>query len=81
MTAPTFRMDEDGVHFWWIHDCFSYLGEDGALIPDRTETLLPINASIGWAVTQTDPLTVTPSILCHSCKTHGFIRQGQWIPA
>ena len=81
MPDPTFRMDEDGVHFWWEHDCTTYLGEgDGTtLTPCRAETLLPINAATGWQVTQVEPLTVTPSILCHRCKTHGFITNGAWV--
>jgi hypothetical protein len=30
-----------------------------------------------------DPVTVTvtPSILCPDCGTHGFVRNGEWIPA
>jgi len=71
-------MDEDGVHFWWMHDCMVHLGEQGALIPMRTETLLPINDQ-GWHVVKAEPLTVTPSILCHGCGTHGFITNGAWI--
>lgn len=76
--APTFHMDDDGVHFWWFHDCMSHLGEGGALIPVRAETLLPINEA-GWHVVQVEPLTVTPSILCGRCKTHGFITDGEWV--
>jgi hypothetical protein len=68
-------MDEDGVHFWFIHDC----NPDGALIPRRPETMLPIHAVTGWQVTQVEPLTVTPSILCGRCKTHGFITNGAWV--
>jgi hypothetical protein len=26
-------------------------------------------------------LTVTPSLLCRHCPSHGFIRDGQWVPA
>ena len=81
MPTPTFRMDEDGAHFWWEHDCMTYLGPgDGTtLTPCRAETLLPINAAIGWQVQQVDPLTVTPSILCGRCKTHGFITNSVWV--
>ena len=25
--------------------------------------------------------TVTPSILCPDCGTHGFVRRGQWVAA
>jgi hypothetical protein len=36
---------------------------------------------VGWNVTQREPLTLTPSILCRSCGSHGFITNGQWVPA
>ena len=80
MLAPTFRMDEDGVHFWWEHDCLTYLGGgDGTqLSPCRAETLLPISDA-GWHVAQVEPLTVTPSIFCGRCQTHGFITDGAWV--
>lgn len=28
-----------------------------------------------------DPLTVMPSLLCSTCQHHGWIRDGQWVPA
>jgi len=71
-------MDEDGAHVQWFHDCLSYLGEGGALIPVRAETLLPIGDN-GWHVAQAEPLTVTPSIMCRHCQTHGFITNGAWV--
>lgn len=33
-----------------------------------------------WHVTSWDPLTCTPSLLCH-CGDHGWLRDGQWVPA
>jgi hypothetical protein len=27
------------------------------------------------------PLTITPSILCPDCNTHGFVTDGQWVAA
>lgn len=27
------------------------------------------------------PITVTPSILCPDCGTHGFVRNGRWVAA
>lgn len=32
-----------------------------------------------WQVESWEPLTLTPSLLCH-CGDHGFIRNGQWEP-
>ncbi|HYS41963.1 MAG TPA: DUF6527 family protein [Pseudonocardiaceae bacterium] len=34
-----------------------------------------------WHVEQDDPLTLSPSLLCTACGDHGFIRNGQWVPA
>jgi hypothetical protein len=33
-----------------------------------------------WQVDSWDPLTISPSILCH-CGDHGFIRNGTWVRA
>jgi hypothetical protein len=32
-------------------------------------------------IDQTDPLTLSPSLLWPCCNTHGWIREGRWIPA
>lgn len=71
----SFRLDDDGVHFWFAHDC-DYNNFDGT---PRHATMLPINDQTGWKVVSTDPLTVTPSILCGSCGCHGFITKGKWV--
>ena len=36
--------------------------------------------STTWTVESWEPLTLSPSLLCH-CGDHGFIRNGQWVPA
>lgn len=33
----------------------------------------------GHAIEQRDPLTISPSILCPDCGTHGFVRAGRWV--
>lgn len=33
-----------------------------------------------WTVEQWEPLTLSPSLLCH-CGDHGFIREGKWVRA
>ncbi len=33
-----------------------------------------------WTVESWDPLTISPSLLCH-CGDHGFIREGRWVVA
>jgi hypothetical protein len=34
-----------------------------------------------WTVESTDPLTLSPSLLCRACGNHGWIRNGTWVPA
>lgn len=34
-----------------------------------------------WIVESMDPLTLSPSVLCTTCKHHGYIRGGRWVPA
>ena len=38
-------------------------------------------AESDWDLVSTDPLTLSPSLLCPMCKHHGFIRVGRWVPA
>jgi len=88
--VPTFWMDEDGRHFWWDHDCDFHLSKNPAWKLDFQRrhmehgfpraTMLPLGPE-RWTVEQQEPLTVTPSILCGECGVHGFIREGQWVPA
>lgn len=35
----------------------------------------------GHTIVTRTPLTISPSILCDDCGTHGFVQQGQWVPA
>ena len=35
----------------------------------------------GHSITELEPLTVTPSILCGECGLHGFITNGKWVGA
>jgi hypothetical protein len=37
-----------------------------------------LQLSAGHSITQAEPLTVTPSILCDDCGLHGFITDGAW---
>lgn len=78
MSDPTFCYgSEDGL--WWSHDCnFPDLVHDPTGGTFRHPTRLPLSPD-GWTVQQADPLTVTPSILCHSCGCHGFITNGRWV--
>ncbi len=34
---------------------------------------------VGWKLVSEHPLIVTPSVLCTTCKHHGWIRDGKWV--
>lgn len=80
LMEPTAWMDDDNEHFWWLHDCDSEHGHWARSAGFKPETMLPLGGS-GWTVVSKDPLTISPSILCPACGTHGFIRAGKWVPA
>ena len=85
MRTPEVRLDDDGRHILWSHECnFAPGWVHGDPTTEgnwREGVMLPINDERGWRVEQKDPLTVSPSILCRSCGTHGFWRAGAWVPA
>ena len=35
----------------------------------------------GWTLEGKEPLTISPSLLCRACGSHGFIRDGKWVSA
>lgn len=79
---PTFGMEDDGEHFWWSHDCIFHHYDRADDFTYRTrEQTLPLGGPHGWQLVKAEPLTVSPSILCSGCKTHGFIREGKWVEA
>lgn len=44
---------------------------------------IPLNTGHGWSVVNWEPLTLSPSLMCMrpGCGTHGWIRDGKWVPA
>lgn len=76
MDWPTFALADDGHHLWWWHTC-NFEDLNGSL---RHVVKLPLGPH-GWALVKTEPLTISPSILCGSCGTHGYIRDGRWLAA
>ena len=72
---PTFGLCEGAPAFWWEHDCrIDWRDGSGDVTLYRAgPQRLPLNPEHGWHLTSADPLTITPSILCHGCGTHGFI--------
>jgi hypothetical protein len=59
--------------------CYVDTPETARIIPDGRHR---------WQVLSWEPLTLAPSILCKSrnpdgteCGSHGYIRDGRWVPA
>lgn len=65
-TGTTFPCD-----IWWVHRC-----KEGKLQLGMLDVSTPIHQLVSE-----DPLHVEPSILCPECGDHGYIRDGQWVPA
>lgn len=51
---------------------------DGSITFDLPGARELFGARALWQVSQWDPLTCTPSVLC-SCGWHGFITAGKWV--
>ena len=62
----------------WKHPCKPYgVREDS--IPVRYNGW----PDEGWSLIQPEPITLSPSVLClvETCRFHGFVREGKWVPA
>jgi len=70
--TPTFALD--GEHLVWSHLC-NFEDLHGSLVH---KVRLPLGPN-GWTLDEADPLTISPSILCGSCRCHGYIREGRWV--
>lgn len=68
---PPFEGEGDsGSYFKFAHDCNGY----------RWIDIIPLSGDPhGWTVVQAEPLTISPSLLCPNCGSHGFIRDGKWV--
>ena len=48
----------------------------------RDDRVLIIAPSLeNHTIVSRDPLTITASIACWDCPIHGWVRDGQWVPA
>jgi hypothetical protein len=55
----------------WLGEC------QGSVTFDAT-VQRQLEAGPFWQVESWEPLTLSPSLLCH-CGDHGFIRDGHWV--
>lgn len=65
-------LDGEAHGLYYEHPCAG-----GKLAPGW----VPFTGEYRWEVQQSDPLTITPSLLCRVCGHHGFVRNGKWVPA
>lgn len=72
-----------GILEWHRCDTTQVSSEDGFSAGGIYFTNAPENlpAEPRWKMEKADPLTLSPSILCQICGHHGFIQNGQWVPA
>lgn len=69
----------DGTHRF-EHKCRGWTEEDGTVVVKVCAPALQLDNG-GHRIELDDPLTISPSILCPDCGTHGFIRNGRWVEA
>ena len=75
--------DDDHTHVGLID---SHLKPDGSPCSGGSIVFdLPQNADFPghdrWQVISEEPLTLSPSLLCRACGSHGWIRDGAWVEA
>ena len=74
MRMLCFRSTETESQGWgFAHRCDR--GERGVIL------CAPRLRPVAHRIESVDPLTVSPSILCPDCGTHGFVRDGRWLEA
>jgi hypothetical protein len=83
-------------HGQTLQPAFDRTGPDATLLgwvrnhPDARKPFLLCSSFAGivpregrdiWRVIQAEPLTLEPSLRCRACGSHGFVRDGKWVPA
>jgi len=87
--APDRSIESNALRYAGVPDCEKF----GASVPHRRvdgslcDGFVTIDGEVQsvvhpgapkWRVESWDPLTLSPSLLCH-CGDHGFIRGGKWV--
>jgi hypothetical protein len=79
----TFLVDATGGRCGGIHEHPARTGE-GNLGEGRCGGAITFRGhgdGSQWDVVQEDPLTLSPSLHCQCCGSHGWIRAGKWEEA
>lgn len=76
----TFAVDATGKRVGGIHEHprKNGPGADGETECGGAITFRGCGDGSQWDLIQEDPLTLSPSLLCRRCGSHGFIRNGRW---
>lgn len=93
---PAVTRDVDlgrGIHLLWVEGAKRVGAEDRDPTTVRVEHPCPsgngkarviapaLQIGRGHTITHSDPVTVTPSVMCPDCGLHGHITNGVWVPA
>lgn len=83
MTFTTYEGEHAGIVEWhrkangeWCRGWVPFRGSKWSLLFEGRASEYQC-----WDVSQKDPLTLSPSIMCRACGNHGFIRNGRWEKA
>jgi hypothetical protein len=85
VSYPTDREPPSGSVFVGITD--NHLRDDGewcggyVRFKNVPEALTAPSGVANHELVTADPLTISPSLACRRCPSHGFIREGRWVPA
>lgn len=61
----------------WDHLC-QVIGDP---IEGKVQKRIAAFLSPGHRIVADNPITIEGSLLCLSCKAHGFVREGKWVAA
>lgn len=75
---PGMAMVLSGDGQWrFRHECKTWFDEEG----EPHQLICAPLLHPAHEVLSLIPLTITPSVLCSDCNTHGFVRDGVWVSA
>lgn len=74
------RLREEGPGFRIRHRCKTGNGDRPTDFAIWNAPFIDITSGNFHRLVSREPLTIVASVLCPSCKLHGFITAGKWVP-